>query len=146
MDADASPPGREDARDALESIGVARRRLASIKPPVWLYWGLALCMVVEGLTDPLTGWERTAVQPVVIATIFALSFAAQRHSGVVTRLTRPPARPLRVWVAFVAVVTVTVGLTDMAARAGYGPLACFALAVLTVLGGSRLGALWRRGL
>lgn len=146
MDADASPPGSEDARDALESIGLARRRLASVKPPVWLYWSLAGCMVVEGFVAPLTGWERTVVQLLVMATIFAVSFAAQRHSGMVTRLTRPPARPLRVWVAFVAVVAVTTGLTAMAARAGYGPLACFVLAGLFVLCGPRLGAFWRGGL
>lgn len=48
--------------------------------------------------------SEAAREALVLAATFALSFASQRQSGMVTRLTRPPAHPLRAWIAFIAIV------------------------------------------
>jgi hypothetical protein len=138
-------PDSDTARQALKSIDMMRaRRLALITSPQWRYWGIGICMVLAGLAYLLTGFERLVAQLLVLAAIFALSFAAQRSSGMVTRLTRPPARPLRVWTGFVAIVAGAVWLTNAAARAGQAPLGFFALAVLSVTLGPCLNQFWRR--
>ncbi len=144
METDGLPPGSEGARDALVCIGVARRRLALIEPPTWVYWILGLCQVLTGLAQLLRGAERIVVELLVLAVIFVLAFAVQRRSGVITRLTRPPARPLRVWIVFIAIVLGGVELTNEASHVGQGPLGFFALGALIVIFGPRLGALWRR--
>ncbi len=144
MENDTTPPGSDAAREALRSIDVARRRLATVAPPQWVHWSSAICMVVLGLAQLLVGWERTVVEALVLVAIFALSFAAQRSSGMVTRLTRPPARPLGVWIGFVAIVMGAVWLTNAVTRAGQAPLGFFALALFIVIFGPRLNALWRR--
>ncbi len=144
MDTDSSRPGSRDAQEALNSIDVARRRLSAITAPGWLYWSVGMCSAVEGLGQLLVGWERNVVQAVVLIAIFTLSFTAQRRSGMITRLTRPPARPLVVWIVFLAVVGGAVLFTNAAAHAGQGPLGYFALAVFVVIVGPRLGALWGR--
>lgn len=144
VDVDARPPGSEGAREALESIEVARRRrLAVIEPPQWVHWSSAICMVVAGLAYLLVGWERIVVQMLVLVAIFALSFAAQRTSGVVTRLVRPPSRPLAVWIGFIVLVVAAVRLTGTASHAGHGSLGFFALAAFIVTFGPRLQAFWR---
>ncbi len=144
METDATPPGSEAARDALQSIGVARRRLAAIEPQTWVYWILGFCQVVTGLAQLLEGAERIVVELLVLVAIFALAFVVQRRSGVVTRLTRPPSRPIRVWIVFIAIVLGGVLFTNAASHAGQGPLGFFALGALIVIVGPRLGALWRR--
>lgn len=142
-DPDAQRPGPEDARRALESIGVARRR-AVLEPPQWLHWCLGMCMAVVGLAQLLAGKAQMIVQLLVLVAIFGLCFAAQRRSGMVRPLTRLPRRPLPVWAAFVLIVAGGVLLVNAAARAGSGPLGFFALAVFTVTVSPSLQRLWRR--
>ena len=138
-------PDSDTARQALKSIEMMRRRrLAVITSPQWVFWGIGICMVLAGLAYLLAGWERLVAQLLVLAAIFALSLAAQRSSGMVTRLTRPPARPLRVWIGFVAIVAGAVWLTNAAARGGEAPLGFFALAALCVTLGPGLNQFWRR--
>lgn len=137
------PPDRQEARDALAQVGAAQRRLAAVPPPDWLYPSLAACMVVDGLSYALGEPGRAIVQTLVLAAIFALSFATQRRSGVVRRL-RQPVRPRGGWTAFVAIVLAGVLLMSVAQHAGAAPLGCFVLAGLTVTVGPRLNALWRQ--
>jgi len=141
-----SPPGRDGAREALASIGAARHRLGQVTPPQWLHWGLGLLMVVQGLAQLLGERERMMVQALMLVSVFALSFAAQRRSGVVARLRRPPARPLATWIAFTAIVVGALLLTSVAEHAGQGPLGFFGLAILIVTIGPRLRLPgWRSG-
>lgn len=144
MSDSTSPPDRQEARDALAQIGAAQRRLAAVPPPDWLYPSLAACMVVDGLSYALGEPGRTIVQMLVLAAIFALSFATQRRTGVVRRLTHLPARPRVGWMAFMAIVLAGVLLMSVAQHAGAAPLWCFVLAGLTVTVGPRLNALWRQ--
>jgi hypothetical protein len=135
---DVESVGRDEARDALESMGSARRRLWRVPNPDWLFWGLAACMVVAGLAALLPELGQMVLQGVVLVAIFVLVFVAQRRSGVVTRLTRPPARPLRWWIALFVAVGASLALSEAAEDAGHESLPFWVLAILIPLIGPRL--------
>lgn len=135
----------DGAREALDSMGSARRRLSSVPQPSWLFWGLAMCLVVAGFGELLPYSAQIVVQGLALIALFAVLFAAQRKSGVVTRLTRPPARPLRVWIGFFAIWVPLFALMQAAAHSDLGrPLTFFLLALLVVSVGPRVAALRRR--
>ena len=129
----------DGARNALASIGSARRRLDAVPPPRWLFGGLGMCMLVEAIVVLLfTGALQSVLLVLVLVAIFVVTFAAQRRSGVVTRVTGVQSLSPRKWIALIVIIVPCVALGDATGAVGLEWLWFLVLAVVIAVFGPRL--------
>lgn len=130
---------RDGAQNALASIGAARRRLDAVPPPQWLFGGLGICMLIGAIVVLLfTGPVQSALLGLNLVAIFGLTFAAQRRSGIVARVTGPRSRSPRLWIALIVIIVPVVALGNAAGSVGLRWLWYLVLAVLVPTVGPRL--------
>ncbi len=72
----------DGARNALASIGAARRRLDAVPPPRWLFGGLGICMLIgASVTLLFTGPTQSVLLGLNLVAIFGVGFAAHHARG-----------------------------------------------------------------